>query len=72
MALFRNFSVNQTKDVTGPAELLVGRTEPSASAQFLDFLELAEICAFLDWKPISAHNETMDGHWLRVLNDNYY
>ena len=33
-----------------------------ASAQFLDFLELAENCTFLDRKLISALNETVDGH----------
>ena len=31
-------------------------TEPSASAQFLDFLELAENCTFLDRKLIHAIN----------------
>ena len=33
-----------------------------ASAQFLDFLELAENCSFLDRKLISALYKTVDGH----------
>jgi hypothetical protein len=35
-----------------------------ASAQFLDFLELAENGVFLDRKLTSAFNETVDGHYL--------
>jgi len=41
MALFRNFGVNHAKDVTGLRNCLCGVHE-YASAQFLDFLELAE------------------------------
>jgi hypothetical protein len=33
-----------------------------ASAQFLDFLELAKNCTFLDRKLASALHETADGH----------
>ena len=33
-----------------------------ASAQFLDFLELAENCTFLDRKLLSVFNETVDGN----------
>ncbi len=33
-----------------------------ASAQFLDYLELAENCAFLDRKLVRALNETVEGH----------
>jgi hypothetical protein len=60
MAIFRNFGVNHAKDVTGQAESLVRRTEPSASAQFLDFLELAENCTFLDRKLTSALQEAVE------------
>jgi hypothetical protein len=35
-----------------------------ASAQFLDFLELAENCTFLDRKLTSVLNKTVDGHEL--------
>jgi len=38
----------------------VRHTEPSASAQFFDFLELAKNCTFLDRKLISALYETED------------
>jgi len=34
------------------------------SAQFLDFLELAENCTFLDRKLTSAFKEAVDGHYL--------
>jgi hypothetical protein len=61
MALFRNYGVNHAKDVTGLAESLVRYTEPSASAQFLDFLELAKNCTFLDRQLISALYEAADG-----------
>jgi hypothetical protein len=54
MALFRNFGVNRRNRLCGILE--------HASAQFLDFLELAENCTFLDRKLISALNETVDGH----------
>jgi hypothetical protein len=64
MALFSNFGVNHAKDVTGLAESLVRHTEPSASAQFLDFLELAENCTFLDRKLTSTLKKTVDGHEL--------
>ena len=66
MALFRNFGVNHAKDVTGLRNRLCGVHE-YASAQFLDFLELAENCSFLDRKLISALNETVDGHYCRVI-----
>jgi len=54
MALFRNFGVNRRNRLCGVREY--------ASAQFLDFLELAENCTFLDRKLISALYETADGH----------
>jgi hypothetical protein len=56
MALFRNFGVNRWNRLCGVQEY--------ASAQFLDFLELAKNCSFLDRKLISALNETVDGHQL--------
>jgi hypothetical protein len=61
MALFRNFGVNHAKDVTGQRDRLCGVHE-YASAQSLDFLELAENCSFLDRKLISALYETADRH----------
>jgi hypothetical protein len=54
MALFCNFGVNRRNRLCGVHEY--------ASAQFLDFLELAENCSFLDRKLISALNGTVDGH----------
>jgi hypothetical protein len=54
MALFRNFGVNQRNRLCGVQEY--------ASAQLLDFLELAENCSFLDRKLTSALNKTVDGH----------
>jgi hypothetical protein len=58
MALFRNFGVNRRNRLCGVQEY--------ASAQFLDFLELAENCTFLDRKLTSALNKTVDGHWART------
>ena len=54
MALFRNFGVNRRNYLCGVHEY--------ASAQFLDFLELAENCTFLDRKLTIALDETVDGH----------
>ena len=54
MALFRNFGVNRRNRLCGVHEY--------ASAQFLDFLELAKNCSFLDRKPISAPNKTVGRH----------
>jgi hypothetical protein len=51
MALFRNFGVNRRNRLCGVRE--------HASALFLDFLELAENCTFLDRKLISSFNETV-------------
>jgi len=56
MALFRNFGVNRRNRLCDIHEY--------ASAQFLDFLELAKNCTFLDRKLISALYETADGHLL--------
>ena len=63
MALFSNsppasgqVSVNRRNCLCGVHEY--------ASAQSLDFLELAENCTFLDRKLISALYETADGHKL--------
>ena len=61
MALFRNFGVNHADGVTGLRNRLCG-VQKYASAQFLEFLELAENCTFLDRKLTSALNETVDGH----------
>jgi hypothetical protein len=52
----KNFCVNRRNRLCDVLEY--------ASAQFLDFLELAENCSFLDRKLISALNETVDGHYL--------
>jgi len=54
MALFRNFGVNRRNRLCGVHEY--------ASAQFFDFLELAENCSFLDRKLTSALKEAVDGH----------
>ena len=53
MALFYNFGVNRRNRLCGIQEY--------ASAQFLDFLELAENYTFLDRKLISVINETTEG-----------
>jgi len=50
----KNFCVNRRNRLCDVHEY--------ASAQFLDFLELAKNCSFLDRKLISALNETVDGH----------
>ena len=70
MAIFRNsppasgqVGLNHAKDVTGLRNRLYG-IQKYASAQFLDFLELAKNCTFLDRKLISALYETADGHQL--------
>jgi len=53
MALFRNFGVNLRNRLCGVREY--------ASAQFLDFLELAENCTFLDRKlPVPLKKPWMD------------
>jgi putative transposon-encoded protein len=57
MALFRNFGVNRRNRLCG--------IPVYASAQFLDFLELAKNCTFLDRKLISALLKTADRHYLR-------
>jgi hypothetical protein len=54
MALSRNFGVNRRNRLCGAQEY--------TSAQFLDFLELAENGTFLDRKRISALHETADEH----------
>jgi hypothetical protein len=54
MALFSNFGVNRRNRLCGVQEY--------TSAQFLDFIELAENCTFLDRKRISALKETVYGH----------
>jgi hypothetical protein len=54
MALSHNFGVNRRNRLCGVHEY--------ASAQLLDFLELAENCQFLDRKLKSALNEIVDGH----------
>jgi len=56
MALFHNFGVNRRNRLCGIQEY--------ASAQFLDFLVLAENCTFLDRKLISVINQAADGHSL--------
>ena len=56
MALFRNFGVNLRNRLCG--------IQKYASAQFLDFLELAKNCAFLDRILTSDLFETADGQYL--------
>jgi len=57
MAFFRNLSVN-------PRSRLCG-VHAYASAQLLDFLDLAKNCACLNWKLTCARISFMDGHYLR-------
>jgi hypothetical protein len=59
MALFRNFGVNRRN------RLCV--IQQYASALFLDFLELAKNCTFLDRKLIRALHEITDGHGLEKM-----
>ena len=54
MTLFRNFGVHRRNRLCDIHEY--------ASAQFLDFLELAKNCTFLDRKLISVLYETANGH----------
>jgi hypothetical protein len=54
MALFCNFGVNRRNRMCGAREC--------ASARFLDFLEFAGNCTFLDRKLVSALYKTADGH----------
>ena len=56
MALFRNFGINLRNRLCG--------VHAYASAQLLDFLELAENCAFLNRKRASALIKAMDGHYV--------
>jgi len=56
MALFRNFGVNRRNRLCG--------VQQYTSAQFLDFLELAENCAFLNQKLINALRVAVDGHYV--------
>ena len=59
MALFRNFGVNRRNRLCG--------IQKYASAQFLDFLELAENCAFLDRKlPVPFLKPRMDTNYIPV------
>ena len=72
MVLFSNsppasgqIGINHAYGVTNGVTDLQNRLSSAhecASAQFFDFLELAENCAFLDRKLISTLNETVDGH----------
>ena len=63
--LFHNLGVNHAKDVTCLRNRLCGLRE-CASAQFLDLLELAENCTFLDRKLIIAFKVVADGHELAL------
>jgi hypothetical protein len=56
MALFRNFGVNRRNRLCG--------VQQYTSAQFLDFLELVENCAFLHRKLINALRVAVDGHYV--------
>jgi hypothetical protein len=67
MALFRNFGVNHAKDVTGPGGIACAAHTLTPPRNAADFLVLAENCAFLDRKLISALNETVIGHSTMVL-----
>ena len=58
MALFRNSGVN--------LRVSCAAYDIYASAQPLDFLDLAKNCTFLNWKLESVPNLFMDGHSLVV------
>jgi hypothetical protein len=45
----------------------LGGLQEYAAEQFLDFLELAENCTFLDRKLAGALKEAVDGHWLALI-----
>ena len=63
MALFRNSPPASGQVGVNRRNRLCG-LQKYASAQFLDFLELAEKSSFLIRKLISVLNETVDGHYL--------
>jgi hypothetical protein len=54
MAFFRNFGVTRRDSLCGVLSY--------ASAQSLDFLELAQKFSFLDWKLAGVPNSFLDGH----------
>ena len=56
MALFRNICVNLRVCLCGVYSY--------ASAQPLDFLDLAKNCSFLNWKLSSVYNLFLDGRYL--------
>jgi len=56
MALFHNLSVDPP-EADKSAELLVRRKIKYASAQFLDFFDLAKNYSFLDWKKICVPHQ---------------
>jgi len=55
MAISRNIYVNPP-EADKSSELLVRRTTEYVSAQFLDFLDLAKNCSFLNWKHIYIYH----------------
>ena len=61
MAPFRNLCVNLRDFLCGVREY--------ASAQSLDFLDLAENRSFLNWKQPLLHPEFPDGHQLVPFTD---
>jgi hypothetical protein len=65
MAFFRSFGVNHAKDVTGRCGIACAAHMRAPPRNAADFLKLAENWAFLDRKPISSLNETVDGPHLR-------
>jgi hypothetical protein len=66
MAFFRNFGVNHRNSLCGVLSY--------ASAQSLDFLELAQKFSFLGWKLACVQNSFLDGHQLgkeEVMETNF-
>ncbi|MFZ0134852.1 MAG: hypothetical protein WAK95_20115 [Desulfobacterales bacterium] len=65
---FPKFRRQSRQGATDMAESLVRHTEPSASAKFLDFLELAKNCTFLDRKLITAIKKSWMGTNLSAIS----
>ena len=61
---FPQFPAYFSGQVGGTRQNRLGGVHRYASAHFLDILELAENCTFLDQKLIGALYETVDGHYL--------
>jgi hypothetical protein len=69
MALFRNFGVNQAKDVTGLAKSLVRRTGVRLRAMSLISLNLQKIAHFrIGNRPVASVKPWIGMNWIRSGN----